>query len=350
MIFLTLLSLNIFVATTPSFKLFLSEKLGNLGGLYQNISLAYIGSYVFYCFQILLPEIIASLKEKKYIRNFFDGRFIEEFGTVFKSYYEVSTKKLSKQDFLLCERIPRSEYYVAETINMDATNNRIHYVSISDKQTFSKSISHTITAIQKQVKNFKASHEEVLSNEDLIFKLGRIEKNAEKLSNFYRQEVKDTPMDNVLYGDIGVLMNEFYNDISYVKNHYKTTSAQQTKVLKTENEYAAAKRVYEAQIAKTFGDITNLEVSKKSTCIKINSREPILLPISTFFKNRGYKIKTCHEKRMFRVEQGKRKYFKVIVFGKINLGMSSLIILKKNFTEKDLYWLENEVVDKNIRV
>lgn len=107
-IFLILLAGNILVIVCPPFKERLWGFFGDIGSLLKNLSLAYLGSYIFYCFQILMPDLWKSHIEKNYMKQFFDGSNIDGFAVLLKTCYSFpdAQGKIPRQLFYVCEKIP----------------------------------------------------------------------------------------------------------------------------------------------------------------------------------------------------------------------------------------------------
>ncbi|MBQ9017580.1 hypothetical protein IJ118_00705 [Candidatus Saccharibacteria bacterium] len=344
-IFLILLAGNILVIVCPPFKERLWGFFGDIGSLLKNLSLAYLGSYIFYCFQILMPDLWKSHIEKNYMKQFFDGSNIDGFAVLLKTCYSFpdAQGKIPRQLFYVCEKIPDKKMYVAEIIILQNQDNKKHYVSLTDKISFSEAMANNLESIRRQVEYFRKQYDKKICNEDLLLVFDRIIDNTTELQSLYDNSQRYSTQ-NTLLGGITDVLQTLYEDLSYIVSRYKIKSERRIEVITNEEEYKKAKSIYDSQIKNGLADLVNFSRQGSKLVFEVNKNAKIFFPIGCFLENRGHKVKGSDEARDITVFKDGKRIQKVKVFGIRNISIGRIIILRHNFTEKDLYWMEDKVV------
>lgn len=341
-IFAIFLAVNILVELIPASKDFIYSFTRDLSSLLKNISLAYIGSYVFYIFQSLIPDIFKSRAEKKIVQTLLSSYYFDGFITVFVEYYNLpfSYKDIPNSCFLVLEKITATSYYTARILIQPNFKNKKHYIEIIPKKPFYKVSAEILEHMHNQIKTFLLRQQHVLCNDDLILCLKRIEENSHKLAEIYKDGEKYVK-DNCILGGIDDLALMLYKDWTYIKSRYKITSSERLEVLKTKEEYAFAKKSYEEQLQKTFDDI-KIATKNRKCRIEVNPDMPKYVAISRLFENLGYIVKSNSNIKSIHISSTK-KDMRVFVFGRLNFNLFNLIMLKKNYDRSDIYWLERKI-------
>lgn len=343
-IFAIFLAVNILVELKPAFRDFIYSFTGDLSSLLQNVSLAYIGSYVFYIFQSLIPDIVKSIAEKKTVQTLLSSYYFESFFTVFVEYYNLPFQygNIPNNYFLTLEKINTTSYHIARILIQSGFRDKKHYIEVTPKKPFYGVSAEILEHMHSQIRAFLLKQQHVLCNDDLILCLKRIEENSHKLAEIYRDSKKYT-RSNCVLGGVDDLALILYKDWSYIKSRYKITSSERLEVLKTKEEYAFAKKSYEECKKKAFDDI-KIAAKNRERCIEINPDMPNYAAISHLFKNLGYMVKTNSNIKSIHVGNTKKR-MRVFVFGRLNFNLFNLIVLKKNYGRSDIYWLERKIGD-----
>ncbi len=292
-----------------------------------------------------MPDLWKSHIEKNYMKQFFDGSNIDGFAVLLKTCYSFPDVqgKIPRQLFYVCEKIPDKKMYVAEIIILRNQGNKKHYVSLTNKLPFGEAMANNLKSIRGQVEHFRKQYNEKICNEDLLLVFDRIIDSTTKLQSMYENS-KQYSTQNALLSEATDILQDLYEDLHYVTSHYKIKSERRIEVITNEEEYKKAKSIYDSQIKNGLADLVNFSRQGSKLVFEVNKNAKIFFPIGRFLENRGHKVKDSDEARDITVFKDGKRIQKVKVFGIRNISIGRIIILRHNFTEKDLYWMEDKVV------
>lgn len=292
-----------------------------------------------------MPDFWKSRIEKNYMKQFFDGSNIDGLTALLKTCYSFPDVqgKIPRQLFYVCEKIPDKKMYVAEIIILQNQDNKKHYVSLTDKISFSEAMVNRLESIRRQVEHFRKQYDKKICNEDLLLVFDRIIDSTTKLQLLYKNS-KEYSTQNALLDEVTNALQALYEDLRYITSHYKIKSERRIEVITNEEEYKKAKSIYDLQIKNGLADLVNFSRQGSKLVFEVNKNAKIFFPIGSFLENMGHKVKDSDEARDIMVFKDGKRIQKVKVFGIRNISIGRIIILRHNFTEKDLYWMEDKVV------